>query len=188
MTKTGLQRRRYAGSLNLTEAGVEALRVAPASLTAEAFLAAVAADKAATALLLAPLGGSGFELLRGLLAPILWRNTAERVRAVLALPPTAEHVLVLKPAAGEGDGALDADDAARGHTLLLCEIDAAFVDPAYWRDGKLFTPTHGGLPRLLSFAGSQRFAALNAVDGGAAPAPAKRLRAAADTGAEGSAL
>jgi flavin reductase (DIM6/NTAB) family NADH-FMN oxidoreductase RutF len=43
-----------------------------------------------------------------------------------------------------------------GHTLLLCRVDAGWVAPSYWHEGKLF----GALPPappLLAFAGSHTF-------------------------------
>ena len=43
-------------------------------------------------------------------------------------------------AAGDGDVAApgEAPTAGGGHTLLLCEVTAAWVDARYWHDGKLF--------------------------------------------------
>ena len=84
-----------------TPENIEAIRVAKSSYTVEAVMDSTATDMSATQMLLAPLGGSGFDLLRSLLKPILWRNTAARVASVLTLPPVTEVVLRLKSAGGE---------------------------------------------------------------------------------------
>ena len=45
-----------------------------------------------------------------------------------------------------------------GHDLLFCVIEEGFVEEEYW-DGKRF----GGEPAILSFLGSQSFAAINPI-------------------------
>lgn len=44
--------------------------------------------------------------------------------------------------------------SVQGHVVLQCEIEGAWVRPAYWLGGKVFAPPPGA-PALLSFLGSQ---------------------------------
>ena len=52
--------------------------------------------------------------------------------------------------------ALGGDDAARGHVVLLCEVEEARVNSTYWFEGKVFRAP-AGAPRPLCFAGSGVF-------------------------------
>ena len=54
--------------------------------------------------LLPRLGGTGLDLLGGILRPMLWRNTISRVSGVLNLPPV--HHLCISVALGPGELAL----------------------------------------------------------------------------------
>ena len=54
-----------------------------------------------------------------------------------------------------------------GHVLHMCVVDAAFVRPAYWQEGKLFSPPiseaaagDDSVPPYLTFFGSKRFGAV----------------------------
>jgi len=46
----------------------------------------------------------------------------------------------------------------KGHIVFLCSIKEGWVDPKYWKDGKLFTPLDPSSPKLVSFLGSKVFA------------------------------
>ena len=50
----------------------------------------------------------------------------------------------------------------KGHTILLCTSETGWVDPSYWREGKLFSPSLGK-PRLVGFLGSKKFATIEPV-------------------------
>ena len=50
-----------------------------------------------------------------------------------------------------------------GHFVLTCQINKGWVRSGYWQDGKCFIAANG-LPPLLTFLGSQKFACMVAYD------------------------
>ncbi len=49
------------------------------------------------------------------------------------------------------------------HWVIFAKVEACYADQRYW-NGTVLSPTNKHLPKLISFLGSQRFAAIDATD------------------------
>jgi flavin reductase (DIM6/NTAB) family NADH-FMN oxidoreductase RutF len=85
-----------------------------------------------------------------------WAQEAAELPCLLASPARL-LCRVQQQALGQG--------SVPHHALLLCEVLSATVDARYWQQGKLFAaPSGSQLPRLLCFAGSKRFQAMQLLE------------------------
>ena len=115
-------------------------------------------------------GSSGKGVEGGKLASLGIPYTAcgGKVEGFPALEGAPAHllctVLGTLQSSDEGEGGHSPEEVGggslKGHIVFLCSIKEAWVDPAYWKEGKIFTALDPSSPKLVSFLGSKEFATI----------------------------